>query len=148
MRTVPQGSSYAPSTRQSFSGTFRRVTHHLRAAALVTMVTLLFVSACGSSSTTTPPATISTSVTPTSDITVTIQNFAFNPARFTVSPGATITVVNDDEVIHTLTADNRGFNSGDVTNGVPVTFQAPMQPGIYPFHDYLHGYMLGVLTVS
>jgi plastocyanin len=79
---------------------------------------------------------------------VTIQDFAFHPANFTVSPGATITVINDDQVIHTLTADNGAFNSGDVTNGVSVTFQAPTHPGTYPFHDYLRAYMTGVLTVS
>jgi plastocyanin len=148
MHSIPQRTSYAPSTLQSFSGAFRRVTHHLRVVALATMVVLLFVSACGSSSIKTSPATLSTSVTLISAITVTIQNFAFQPAHFTVSPGTTITVVNKDEVIHTLTADNRAFNSGGVANGVLATFHAPMHPGIYPFHDYLHGYMLGVLTAS
>jgi plastocyanin len=137
----------APSTLRSPSAAPRRVACHLRAAALATMVPLLFLSACGSGSTTTSPAAAPTLV---SAITVTIQNFAFHPAKFTVSPGATITVINDDEVIHTLTADNAetAFNSGDVTKGVPVSFPAPTQPGTYPFHDHLRSYMTGVLTVS
>jgi plastocyanin len=97
---------------------------------------LLFLSACGSSS------------GPVPAMTVTIQNFIYHPARFTVSPGATITIINDDQVIHTLTADGGTFNSGDVTNGVPATFQAPKQPGTYPFHDRLRPYMTGILTVS
>jgi plastocyanin len=110
------------------------------------MILLLFLSACGSN-TTTSPAAAPTSV---SAITVTIQNFAFHPAKFTVSPGATITVINDDEVIHTLTADNAeaAFNSGDVTKGVPVSFPAPTKPGTYPFHDYFRKYLTGVMTVS
>ena len=112
------------------------------------MVLLLPLSACGIGSTKTSPVTISTSVTPVSAITVTIQNFAFRPSNFTVSPGATITVINEDQVIHTLTADNVAFNSGDVANGVPIIFQAPTQPGTYPFHDHLRSYMTGVLTVS
>jgi plastocyanin len=111
-------------------------------------VLLLLLSACGRSTTTASPATVPTSATAASAITVTIQNFAFHPARFTVSPGATITVINDEQVIHTLTADNGAFNSGDVTKGVSVTFQAPTQPGTYPFHDHLRPYVTGVLTVS
>jgi plastocyanin len=148
MHSVPQGTSYEPSTLQSFSAAFRRITHHLRVAALATVVTLLFVSACGSSSIKTSPAAMSTSVMPVSAITVTIQDFAFHPSKFTVSPGATITVINEDQVIHTLTADNVAFNSGDVTKGVPVSFPAPTQPGTYPFHDHLRSYITGVLTVS
>ncbi len=135
----------APSTPRSPSAAPRRVAWHLRIAALATMVPLLLLSACGSSSARTSPAAAPTLV---SAITVTIQNFAFHPANFTVSPGATITVINDDQVIHTLTADNVAFNSGDVTNGVPVSFPAPTQPGTYPFHDHLRSYITGVLTVS
>jgi len=110
------------------------------------MIPLLFLSACGSNTTTSPAA----APTPVSAITVTIRNFAFHPAKFTVNPGATITVINDDEVIHTLTADNAetAFNSGDVTKGVPVSFPAPTKPGTYPFRDHLRSYMTGVLTVS
>ena len=142
------------------STTPRRLPRHLRAAALVLIVPLLFLGACASNSTNTSPATVSTSETAASAITVTIQNFAFRPANFTVGPGATITVINEDQVIHTLTADGGtfssgevtngvpAFNSGDVTNGVPVTFQAPMQPGSYPFHDHLHRSITGVLTVT
>jgi plastocyanin len=130
----------APSTPRGPSAAPRRVAYHLRVAALATMISLLLLSACGSSSTKTSPATAQMSVTA---ITVTIQNFAFHPANFTVSPGATVTVINEDQVIHTLTADNVAFNSGDVTNGVPVSFSAPTQPGTYPFHDHLRSYMTG-----
>jgi plastocyanin len=83
-----------------------------------------------------------------SAITVVIKNFAYIPANFTVTPGATVTVRNEDQVIHTLTADNQAFNTGNVTQGLPATFQAPMQSGRYPFHCFLHSYMTGVLTVS
>jgi plastocyanin len=36
----------------------------------------------------------------------TIKNFAFIPRNFTVSPGAVVTVRNEDQMVHTLTADN------------------------------------------
>jgi plastocyanin len=134
-----------PATPRGLSAAPRRAARHIRVAALAIMGSLLFLSACGSSNTKISPATAPMSVTA---ITVTIQNFAFHPANFTVSPGATVTVINEDQVIHTLTADNVAFNSGDVANGVPVSFSAPTQPGAYPFHDHLRSYMTGVLTVS
>jgi plastocyanin len=112
------------------------------------MATLLFLSVCAISSTNISPTMTTTSVTPASAITVTIKNFAYHPANFTTSPGATITVTNEDQVIHTLTADNQAFNTGNVTNGAPVTFTAPTQPGTYPFHDLFGSFITGVLTVS
>lgn len=51
-------------------------------------------------------------------------------------------------MIHTLTADNQAFNTGNVTDGLPTTFTTPTQPGKYPFHCIHHRYMTGVLTVS
>ena len=85
-------------------------------------------------------------------MTVVIKNFAYIPRDFTIPPGATVTVRNDDQVIHTLTADtwtsNKTFNTGDVTHGLATTFQAPKQPGTYPFHDIHYPYMAGILTVS
>lgn len=136
----------APTTPQSHSTAPRRIAPWI--GVLAATVLFLLLSACGSNTTKTSPATVPTSATAASTITVTIQDFAFHPAHFTVSPGATITVTNDEQVIHTLTADNGAFNSGDVTKGVPVAFQAPTQPGTHPFHDHLRPYITGVLTVS
>lgn len=127
----------APATVRSPSAARRHIACLLRLVAAIAIVPILScVSACGSSS------------SAASAMTVTIQSFIYHPARFTVSPGATITVINDDQVIHTLTADGGTFNSGDVANGVPTTFQAPKQPGTYPFHDRIRPYMTGILTVS
>ncbi len=94
------------------------------------------------------PLTLAASAQPVSAITVVIKNFAYIPADFTVSPGATITVRNEDEALHTLTADNREFNTGNVAPGQPVTFHAPTERGKHPYHSLLQPYMTGVLTVS
>lgn len=80
--------------------------------------------------------------------TVEIKNFTYTPRYFTVPPGATVAVRNDDQVIHTITADNYAFNTGNVAQGVPTTFQAPTKPGKYSFHCFHHPYMTGILTVS
>lgn len=117
-------------------------------AVLTTVSLALLLTACGSSRTTTTPVTPAARVDPLSEITVVINHFAYHPARFTVPPGATVTVVNQDAALHTLTADNQDFNTGNVTQGVPATFQAPARPGEYPYHSLLQPYMTGVLTVS
>jgi len=123
--------------------------HHRAAAALAAVIVAVLLVLCArNGGTKAASLTPVASVQPVSEITVIIKNFAFDPADFTVPPGATITVRNDDNVIHTLTANNRAFNTGNVTQGQPVTFTAPLQPGVYPFHCLRHPYMTGVLTVS
>ncbi len=112
---------------------------------MVVCATLL--AACASPSTkTSPPA--SASVQSAAEITVVIRNYGFVPANLTVPPGATVTVRNEDQAIHTLTADNRAFNTGNVSRGLPATFTAPTQRGTYPYHCMFHNYMSGALTVS
>src|SRR5215212_5417535 len=49
---------------------------------------------------TTPPA-------PNDTTTVEIRNNAFNPAQLNVAPGTTVTFVNNDNVPHTATSDNK-----------------------------------------
>ncbi|MGH3672983.1 MAG: cupredoxin domain-containing protein [Pseudonocardiaceae bacterium] len=127
--------------------------HHFRGyanrhiSALIAVVFALVLAACGVAGPKNTPAQ-AVGVAPASDVTVTIENFAFLPAQVTVPPGATVTVVNKDQVIHTLTANNRAFNTGNVNRGIATTFKAPDQPGTYPFHCSIHPYMTGVLTVS
>jgi plastocyanin len=124
--------------------------HHRAAAALAAVIAAVLLILCtGNSGTKTAPFTPTAMVQPALALTVTIKNFAYMPSHFTVAPGATITVQNKDPVIHTLTANNEvAFNTGNVTQGQPVTFTAPKQPGIYPFHCLRHPYMTGVLTVA
>jgi plastocyanin len=79
---------------------------------------------------------------------ITIQNFAFSPARLTVAPGATVTVTNKDQVTHTLTATKGAFDTGQIPAGQSKTFTAPSAPGTYPYICSIHQYMSGVLVVS
>jgi plastocyanin len=121
--------------------------HHCRTVALALVFFAVLLTGCGIRGTTTrPPAPVA--VEPTAAVTVVIKNYAYIPANFTVPPGATVTVRNDDLAIHTLTADNGAFNTGNISRGVTTTFTAPMQRGIYPFHCMFHNYMEGSLTVS
>lgn len=80
---------------------------------------------------------------------VTISNFKFQPASFTVAPGAKITVVNNDSTTHTLTATKGGsFDTGDIAPGKSATITAPSKAGAFPYHCMIHPFMTGTLTVK
>lgn len=139
-----------------------------RARVLVGAVVLLgTLAACGSSGTTStppPPATSSSSPPASSqpvhgsggnsspaaatDV-ITIKNFSY-AVPTSVKPGAKVTVKNDDQVNHTVTADQSDslFNVTVPSNGGTATFTAPSKPGRYKFHCNFHANMHGVLVVS
>ena len=72
----------------------------------------------------------------------------FIPAAQTVRPGQTVTVVNRDQVAHTVTSSSAGFSTGDIQPGQSVTFTAPTPTGTFPDICSIHQYMSGTLTVS
>ncbi|MDQ2756457.1 MAG: hypothetical protein M3Y71_07825 [Actinomycetota bacterium] len=75
----------------------------------------------------------------------TIKTYAF-PA-FTASPGQTITLRDEDSEPHTVTADDRSFDSGTFDNTTPGTLTVPTTPGVHPVHCTVHPSMHGTLTV-
>jgi len=84
-------------------------------------------------------------------MTVSIKNFAFDPpnATATVSPGTTVTWVNNDQVPHTVTATNPAgvFDSGTLQPGQSYSF-AFDKPGAYAYHCNIHPDMTATVTVS
>jgi plastocyanin len=139
-------------------------------AALATAA-LIGLSGCGGSSdktasNTTTPAPTSASVSTTTPSSsgsgtsgatksspvvksamITISNFDFGKP-LTVSPGATVMVMNNDSETHTVTADTGGAFDVTATAGASTTFTAPTKPGSYPFHCSFHSDMHGSLTVK
>jgi plastocyanin len=76
---------------------------------------------------------------------ITIRDFQYTtPAS--VSPGATITVKNQDDTEHTVTADTGNAFDDHAPTG-ESTFTAPTRPGSYPFHCTFHPEMRGTLVV-
>ncbi|MFF1355417.1 cupredoxin family copper-binding protein [Streptomyces sp. NPDC058297] len=121
------------------------------ALCLVTTLTGCSDSGNGSSSSSTPPASASVSVssseTGKGEVKVTIKGFAFHPAKLEVSPGTKITVTNEDSATHTLTADDKSFDTGDLAQGKSATITAPSKPGSYSYICTIHPNMKGTLTV-
>ncbi len=90
---------------------------------------------------------------PAHGVMITIVNFAFTPAHFTVSPGERVTVLNKDSVAHTFTAmpgsgSSASFNSGPIDPGKTKTVLAPTEPGTYAFYCSIHPFMTGAMKVA
>ena len=116
----------------------------MRRFAAVSLSTALLLSGCSSGSGSAPASSA-----PAAANTIVIKNFAFSPAALTVSPGAKVTVTNEDSVTHTVTATGaKAFDTGDVAPGNTVTFTAPNTGGSYPYICFIHQYMHGTLTVK
>jgi plastocyanin len=123
---------------------------------LVALAGLVFVIAIaispGVSSTSGSTTSISGGGT-TSSMKVSIRNFTFFPATFSVAPGTTIVVTNNDTVTHTLTGLTASnplgkFDTGNIAAGKSVAITAPTKPGSYPFHCSIHSSMIGTLVVK
>ena len=78
--------------------------------------------------------------------TVTMKNMVFSNANLQVSAGTQVTWINDDNMNHTVTADDNSFNSGIIPPGgtFKQTFTAT---GTYNYHCQLHAAMTGRVIV-
>ncbi len=132
---------------------------HAPARLVLAALTAVTLVACGSSgssgsSSTTSSATAAGSSSASSSSsgggsagsTITIKSFSFTTPD-SVSPGATITVDNEDGTAHTVTSDT-GNAFDDAASPGTSTFTAPTKPGSYPFHCTIHPSMHGTLVVK
>lgn len=78
---------------------------------------------------------------------VNMANLRFDPAEVTVKRGTTVEWVNGDDVPHTVTAQDRSFNSGMMEKGKSYrrTFD---KPGRIPYFCEVHPFMKGTIVVQ
>ena len=71
----------------------------------------------------------------------------YSPSTFKLVVGVnnTVTFVNQDSVVHTVTAGDGSFNSGDIQPGQSWTHTFAV--GTYSYHCIYHGWMKGNITV-
>jgi LPXTG-motif cell wall-anchored protein len=81
------------------------------------------------------------------EMTVSIQDFFFEPDQLTVAPGTTVTWVNDGEQPHTSTADDGTWDSGTLQPGESYSFTFD-DPGDYSYLCEIHPDMTATITVS
>ena len=77
---------------------------------------------------------------------INIKNFKFSPNPLKAKVGATITITNTDGTDHTVSADDKSFDTGKFSEG-SKTFTVD-KAGTYSFHCNVHDYMKGVIQVT
>jgi len=77
---------------------------------------------------------------------VAMKAVAFVPSRIEITAGTTVTWTNNDPLVHTVTADDGSFDSGQIepTKTFSRTFT---QPGEYAVHCTPHPFMKAVIVV-
>ena len=75
---------------------------------------------------------------------VSIQNSAFSPADVTVMVSGSILWTNSDNMVHTVTADDGSFDSGDLQPGATFSFTFNTV-GPHPYHCKYHAEMTGIV---
>ncbi len=140
------------------------------ALALISVATIIGISACGTNGTGSGPSTAAPSTTASSaapmdpsmnasptepttgspetaaELTISIESFAYTGPD-SVPAGATVTVMNMDAQAHTVTADDGSFDAV-VAPGSSATFTAPANQGSYSYHCTYHSSMKGTLVVK
>jgi plastocyanin len=76
---------------------------------------------------------------------VTISNFAFNPATLTISKGTTVTWTNQDSTQHTIKSSS--FNSQTLNKGGTFEFKFD-NAGTYDYSCGIHPSMKGKIIVQ
>src|SRR5690242_767784 len=78
---------------------------------------------------------------------VTIGNFAFSPQQVTIPVGTTVTFRNDDDMIHSIVAEDGSFRSKGLDTGDTFEFTFS-KPGDFAYVCGLHPFMHGKVTVT
>ena len=78
---------------------------------------------------------------------VVIDRRKFTPTTITVAPGTTVTWVNHEDATHTVTADDKSFDSGKLDTGKTFTHTFETA-GTYPYHCEIHYGMTGQVVVK
>jgi plastocyanin len=76
-----------------------------------------------------------------------MQNYLFVPNTIHVKAGTTLTIYNDDDVVHTISANDGSFFSGFMGKGGSYTMKFD-QPGEVAIHCTLHNRMRGTIIVD
>jgi plastocyanin len=78
---------------------------------------------------------------------VTIKGYAYKPGKLTIAAGTTLEVTNKDSEPHTLTADDKSFDTGNLNKDRSKAITLP-SAGTFHYYCTLHPYMKGTITVS
>ena len=117
------------------------------AKAVVVIVAILGLASCGSGDSGDPAGK---SVQPRSPAprqsTVTITDFVFRPPALEVPAGTVVRVENRDDAVHTMTADDKSFDTGNIEEGAHASINVA-GAGDVAYRCSIHNEMRGVIQV-
>ena len=79
--------------------------------------------------------------------TVIIQGNAFTPDTLTVKVGTKVTWTNNDSYAHTVTANNKVFDSGNLGGGQSFSYTFT-RTGTYAYYCTIHPFMTAKVVVT
>jgi plastocyanin len=88
-----------------------------------------------------------TAATAVAGPTVKIDNFVFGPEALTVGVGTTVTWINQDDIPHTVVANDKAFKSKVLDSDERFSFTFT-KPGEYGYFCSLHPHMTGKVIVK
>ena len=77
---------------------------------------------------------------------ITINDNGYSPVSLTVKKGTNVTFKNEGSEMHTATADNSIFNTGDIAPGASKTINITAA-GTYTYHCNYHTTVTGTLII-
>jgi plastocyanin len=92
------------------------------------------------------PATTRQAATQPRVVNVVMRNTTFVPGRIQITAGTTVVWRNNDQLIHSVTANDKSFDSGLLQPGQTYR-QTFDKPGQYPYYCLPHPFMKGVVVV-
>jgi plastocyanin len=127
---------------------------------IVILVLTLIIGGCTTAPQTPVPqetlSPVTTTIQPTAagEVTIIIENYAFNPPEITIPVGTTVTWLNQDPFDHQVTNDatasyERGaiFRSAPLSEGESYAFIFNTS-GTYPYYCAIHPFMKATITVT
>jgi plastocyanin len=76
-----------------------------------------------------------------------MKNSSFSPSLMTLTAGKPVAWINDDNLVHRVTADDGSFDSGDMQPGAIFSRTFNM-PGTFPYHCKYHKGMTGTVITG
>ena len=123
---------------------------HLISGITCTVLVILACTAAGCYSSPAPATPAAPPASSGSGSSITIKNFAFDPATLTVKTGTTVTWVNNDGASHAIASDAgspAAFSSESLSTGGSYSFTFTGQ-GTYTYHCSIHPSMKGTIIVQ
>jgi plastocyanin len=79
-------------------------------------------------------------------LTIHIKDFKYDPTPAKIHAGDRVTFINDDDEAHTVTADDKSFDSEGL-DGAGTWQHVFTKPGTYSYFCELHPYMKATIVV-